>query len=72
MGQTLSVPWEQYRTTGDIQVLRNACGSGQTIPDTELAVLYYSLVYQQQHYDAVAKARLLPLVPVTLPMVAAA
>lgn len=52
----LREPWDEYYRTQDIKVLQNACGSGQNIPDTELGTLYYSLVYQKQHYNAVAKA----------------
>jgi hypothetical protein len=52
----LRAPWDQFCTTQDIQILQNACGSGQNIPDTELGTLYYSLVYQKQHYDAIATA----------------
>jgi hypothetical protein len=52
----LRAPWDEYCRTQDIKVLQKACGFGQNIPDTELGTLYYSLVYQKQHYNAVAKA----------------
>jgi hypothetical protein len=52
----LRAPWDEFCRTQKHQVLQNACGSGQNIPDTELGTLYYSLVYQKPHYNAIAEA----------------
>ncbi len=52
----LNTGWKAYELNGSTEHLAAICGKAENIPDTELAVLYYSLLYQKSHYDAILVA----------------
>jgi len=52
----LNAGWKAYKLNGNTEHLAAVCGKAENIPDTEIAALYYSLVYQKSHYDAILAA----------------